>query len=171
VNIAPPIACLWDGEAFVPRGRFAAVADRHYVVGEVYPMIVQEDRSSVSHRHYFACINEVFKNLPDEMAVQFATAEHLRKWALVSTGWYEERRLVLSTSAEARKVAAFLRTDDYAVISVAGCVVIERKAKSQSMRAMPKGGFQKSKTDVLDFLSNLIGVTTETLASNAERAA
>lgn len=57
--------------------------------------------------------------------------------------------------------------DDFSVISVAGNVVIERKAKTQSVRGMPNGDFKQSKQDVLDYLARIIGVTTEALASNA----
>ena len=61
--------------------------------------------------------------------------------------------------------------DDFAVISVAGNAVVERRARSQSHRAMPKGEFQRSKDAVLDFISKLIGVDTQTLEANAARAA
>lgn len=167
---AAPVLFNWDGEAMVPLR--PQHADRVFVVGERYPLVVHEDRSAVSHRHFFACVREAFTNLSDGIATEFATPDHLRKRALVETGHYTERRLVASSPAEARKVAAFIRAgDDYAVVSVAGSIVVERKAKSQSHQAMPKGEFQKSKTDVLDYLSSLIGVTPETLNANAERAA
>lgn len=167
---AAPVHFRWDGEAMVPLR--PAHADKVFVVGETYPLVVNEDRSANSHKHYHACVNEAWRNLPDHMAVEFATPDHLRKAALVETGYYTERRLICSSPGEARKVAAFMRAgEEYAIISVAGCAVIERKPKSQSYRAMPKGEFQKSKTDVLDYLAKLIGVETAALEDNARHAA
>lgn len=65
-------------------------------------------------------------------------------------------------------MAAFLKpVDDFALISVAGNVVIERKAKSQSIRAMGKREFQESKTKVLGVLADMLGVTPEDLASQS----
>ena len=61
---------------------------------------------------------------------------------------------------EARKLLAFLRPmDEFAVFSIAGPVVIERKAKSQAKKAMGGPTFQKSKSDVLEWASALVGVT------------
>lgn len=164
-----PTFCTWDGDSFTPLPRFKRQADELFVVGEVYPLVVQEERSRRSHNHYFACIEKAWENLPDALAMEFPTPEHLRKRALIATGFFDERRLALSSPAEARKTAAFLKpADDFALISVAGNVVIERKAKSQRVRAMGKKIFQESKTKVLEIVSSMIGTTPETLAQVAD---
>lgn len=155
-----PIPFTWDGEAMVPLARFAKLCDKQFVVGEDYPLAVIEERSGVSHKHYFARVHDLWLNLPDGIATQWSKSDDLRKHALIMTGWHKERRVALSSAAEARKIAAFLmaRQDDYALISVAGNVVIERIARSQSMRqdGMRRQEFQKSKDDVLGWIEALI---------------
>jgi hypothetical protein len=166
-----PLTYQWDGESMKPLARFAKLADKHFVVGETYPLTVHEERSSVSHRHYFACIREAWLNLNDEDALEYTSEHRLRKRALIATGWFTERRLTTSSSAEARKIVAFMmqRADDGTVFSVAGNVVIERTARSQrtGVGGMKKAEFQKSKTDVLEWVAALIRVD---LAALAERA-
>lgn len=170
---APALTFTWDGESMIPLS--PRLADKHYVVGQQYRLAEQEERSRASHNHYFAQIEETWRNLPDDLAVQFTTAENLRKHALIMTGWFHERRFAASSQEEARKIAAFLmqRYEDYALISVAGNVVIERIARSQSTRAngMRRAEFQKSKDDVLNWITGLIGVDRQTLAAEAGRAA
>lgn len=146
----------------VPRRKF--LADRAYVDGEEYRLGVIEERSVNSHNHFFAMVAETWANLPDDKAMEFPTPEALRKHALIMTGYREERKLVCSSPAEARKVAAFIRPhDDYAIVSVNGPVVIEWRAKSMSKKAMGGPTFQKAKSDILDFLSAMIGVTPNQL--------
>lgn len=161
----------WNGEAMVPLTRYNRLANKLFVVGETYSLAEQEDRSGISHRHFFACINEAWMNLPDDLALEFTSAERLRKRALIATGYYTERRLTLSSPAEARKTVSFLmqRADDGTVFSVSGNVVIERTARSQSMgvNGMRKTEFQKSKTDVLDWIAALLRVELEQLAAQA----
>lgn len=174
-----PLPLTYHGEGeFRAPPRFAAACDRAYVIGEQYRMGVQEERSGVSHRHFFARVHDLWLNLPDGVATQFTTSETLRKHALIMTGWHKERRLALSSPAEARRVAAFLmgRQDEYALVSVAGCIVIERTARSQSTRAdgMRKAEFQRSKTDVLEWIEALIAeahseVRSPSIAPTAER--
>jgi hypothetical protein len=88
------------------------------------------------------------------------TSEHLRKRALIMTGWRDETSLVLPSKAEALKVAAWSRQglDEHAVISVSGTTVVRLVAKSQSLRAMGKEDFTKSKADVLGWIEDLIGI-------------
>lgn len=169
---APPILYRWDGEAMVPLARFHNTANANFVVGEHYRMEAIEERSRVSHNHFFACVHDAWLNLPDKIATDFPTEEALRKHALIMTGFREERKFVASSPIEARKIAAFIKPrDEYAIISVNGNIVIEWTAKSQSIKAMGKAAFQDSKDKVLGFVADLIGVAPETLAANARRAA
>lgn len=172
---AAPLTYVWTGEAHQPLSRFAKLADRQFVVGEQYRLEEAEERSRKSHDHYFAALQDAWQNLPDDLAMEFTSVERLRKRALIATNWYKERRLVTSSPAEARKMAAFMdRGEDAVVISVAGNVVIERTALSQKMRGperMRKADFQQSKTDVLDWVAELIRVTPQALNDNAGRAA
>ncbi len=156
----------------VPQRRFSRICDRAFVIGQEYPMIVHEARSAASHSHYFACLAECWKNLPDHEAERFPTVEALRKFALIKCGYADERSIVAASKAEALRVAAFVRPmDEYAVVLVSECVVKVFTAQSQSMRAMGKKAFAASKDAVLAYAASLIGVTPATVASEAGRAA
>lgn len=166
------IPFVWDGECFVPHKRFQQECDRRFTVGQGYLLAPQEHRSAASHRHYFASINEAWLNLPESEAARFPTAEHLRRFALIRTGYADQRQLVASSKAEARRLAAFVRPmDEYAIVSVEGCPVTVFTAQSQSMKAMGKARFQASKQAVLDWVANLIGTTPAALSENVRSAA
>ncbi|MDO8534121.1 MAG: hypothetical protein Q7S17_05190 [Xanthobacteraceae bacterium] len=145
------------------------MADKHYVVGETYWMVPHEERSTASHAHYFAAVNEAWQNLSDEQALRFPTAEHLRKWALIEAGYRDERSIVASSKAEAQRLAAFIKPmDEYAVVTVTDAVVRAYTAQSQSYRAMNRKTFQESKDKVLAVVAGLIGVTADELRRNAD---
>ena len=168
----PPLPFTWDAERSVMIPRSPQYANRLFVDGEAYRLVVHEERSTDSHRHYFAAINEAWTNLPDEQAERFPTPDMLRKYALIETGYYTEHEFAASSKAEALRLAAFIRQiDEYAKIVIRDNIVIRRAAKSQSYRSMAKEDFQKSKTAVLDFISALVGVTPKALSDNAGRAA
>lgn len=165
-----PLAFRWVGDAMVPLSPH--LADGQYVVGEVYRLVPMEDRSEASHRQYFAAVNDAWRNLPEAMADQFPTSEHLRKWALIKTGYRDERSIVAGSKAEAQRMATFIEPmDEFAIVTTSAATVTVWTAKSQSMKAMGKAEFQKSKGDVLDLLASMIGTDAAALQSNAERAA
>ena len=166
-----PIPYKWTGEAMQPlAGRATREANSAFVVGQVYRLV--EDRSIASHNHQFAEIAEAWNNLPENMMEQFPTAEHLRKYALIKCGFANHRQFIASSKAEALRIAAFLRPmNEYAIVSVTGCIVNEFTAQSQSRRAMGPKDFQASKQAVLEFCANLIGVKMSELENNAEAAA
>jgi hypothetical protein len=88
----------------------------------------------------------------------------LRKKALIRKGYADHRDHVCADSLVARKLRAFIKPmDDYAIVEVRENVLRIWTAKSQSVKAMPKGEFQRSKDDVLDFVASLIGVTADEL--------
>lgn len=147
----------WDGEALVPRSK--VVANEVFVVGEYYRMGEVEDRSEASHRHEFAFLREAWKNLPEDLAPLYPSPEHLRKRALIETGWFDEQIIDGGNNAVAIRIAAVARGyDEFALISVSDSVVIIRTAKSQSRRKMNKQDWQASKTAVLELVSEMIGV-------------
>src|SRR3546814_8478118 len=112
------------------------LADRYYVVGETYSLVPQEDRSAVSHRHYFVSLHDAWTNLPEDAAERFQTSEHLRKWALIRAGYRDERSIVCASKAEAQRLAAFIKPmDDYAVVLVSEAVVKVCTAKSQDRKS------------------------------------
>ena len=152
----------WDGEHMVPL--HPRLADRQYVVGEIYRLDHVEDRSRASHSHFFAALQEAWSNLPEDLSERFPTSDHLRRYALVHCGYRDERSIVCASQAEAGRFAAFVKPmDDFAVVSVNRNVVVVMTAKSQSMKAMGKAEFQRSKDTVLDFVAKLIGVSQRQL--------
>lgn len=148
----------WNGEAMTPARGFAQRCDAEFVVGAVYHLEAMEERSAASHRHYFAAVNEAWQNLPEAMVEQFPTSEHLRKWCLIRAGYHQSRDIVVSSKAEARRLAAFVKPlDGYAVVVAREAVVTVYTAESQSQRAMGKQRFQESKDAVLSLLGAMIG--------------
>lgn len=166
----PPLTYVWKAGAMHPMRRFAKRCADEFVENELYRMEAHEARSIASHNHYFATIHDAWLNLPEKYAETFATEEHLRKHALIQCGYYDERKIVLATAEEALQVAAFVRVlDTYAIISVHDRVVVEWRAKSQSLRRMGNKVFQKSKSDVLDYLSTLLDTSRATLEAQNPR--
>ena len=89
-----------------PLARFRKLCNKQFVVGEVYCMVAQEERSAASHRQYFASLHDAWMNLPEATAEQFPSSEHLRKYALIQAGFRDERSIVCASKAEARRLAA-----------------------------------------------------------------
>ena len=162
-----PIMFSWTGDSFTPVNTHAQKqADKFYVIGERYAMAPVFERSPESHRHFFALVREAWLNLRPEEAERHPTEKHLRKYALIKTGFCDRQEFLASSKAEAVRIAAFLKgVDDYAVVIVRGNVVERLTAKSQSYRSMKKDEFQRSKEAVLGYISILIGVTPKQLAS------
>lgn len=166
----PPMEFTWDGESHIPV--YPRLADKHYVVGQKYRLVVEEERSEATHRHEFAWLREAWKNLPEDLAMEYPTAEHLRKRALIEAGYYDETIVDAGSKAAALRIAAFIRPmDDFAVVFVRDCFVIKRTAKSQSRRAMDKKTFQASKQAIMDIVAAMIGTDPATLQQNAAKAA
>lgn len=165
-----PLMFTWMGDGFTPKNAFwAKRADEQYVVGQDYRLAPIEERSPQSHSHYFAVINEAWKNLPDEKVARWPSPEHLRKWCLIKAGFRTERSIVASSLAEAAKIMAFVQPmDDYAVVVARENVVIVYEAESQSLRAMKKQRFQESKERVFDVLAQIAGVSADELRQNVE---
>lgn len=167
--MSAPLTLRYEGagDFRVLSNHWAARADKDFVVGEVYKFVEHHDRSGSSHRHFFAVVNEAWTNLPDNLLETYPTSEHLRKKALVWKGYRDERTIVASSTAEAQRLAAFVKPmDDFAVVTVKDAVVRVWTAKSQSTKAMGAKDFQKSKSDVLDFIDDLLGVERGSTAKN-----
>lgn len=152
-----PMLFTWDGEAMVPQRRFHNLANATFTVGETYRMEPQEQRSLVSHNHYFATLNEIWLSLPERYENQIASVEHMRKWALIRCGFRDERSIVCASKAEAKRIAAFVKPmDEFAIVVVTEATVTVYTAKSQSMKAMGAKEFQRSKEAVLEYCQGLL---------------
>jgi hypothetical protein len=146
-------------------------AAKAFVEGRRYWLEEVSDRSWISHQHEFAWIKQAWENLPEQLADTFPSPEHLRKAALIATGWHRETIVDAGNAAAALRVAAYARgEDEFAHVVTRGSTVIVRKARSQRMHGhdrMDKDEFQRSKDDILGWIANLIGVEAERLKGAA----
>lgn len=155
-----PLWYRWNGAVMVPL-RPDAAEQQYQIDGRYLLEVSQGARSDRQHRAYFAALNEAWANLGTD---DFATPEHLRKAALILTGWRDERTLVCGSKAAAERFAAFARPlDDYAVLTAQGRLLRVWTARSQSYRAMGREDFQRSMDDVLGYCADLVGVRPEEL--------
>jgi len=137
-------------------------------VGEVHGWQMAEHRSAKSHDHFFACVNEAWKSLPEELADDFPSPEHLRKWSLIKAGFCSETRIVCANNGEAMTLAAKAKAmDKYAVIAIDGKAVTIWTADSQRKDAMGRQQFQEAKDKALHIISQLIGTDAATLRDAA----
>lgn len=157
-----PLTYVWSNGALYPLRRFTAEAARRFTAGAVYMMEEVQGRSRISHDHEFAWLNDAWLSLPESLADQYPTAEHLRKRALVAAGYYHETIVDAGTNAAALRVAAYMRNkDEFAVVVVRGPLAVERTPKSQSLRAMGKADFQASKTAIMEVVAELLGTSRD----------
>jgi hypothetical protein len=144
-----------------PDGRWSSrLAERSRTSSHAYRLIVAAERSAASHRQYMAAVSEAWANLPERLVGHFPSPDHLRRWALIKTGYCHIEKIV----GNRRRVAV----NGYSVITVEDGVTTVYTAKSQSYTAMGKDEFQKSKDAVLDYLAKLIETTTDELKKAAQ---
>ncbi len=136
--------------------------------GAVNGWQMAEHRSKASHDHFFACVNEAWKSLPEDMADDFPSPEHLRKWSLIKAGFCSETRIVCISQAEAIKLTVKAGAmDKYALIQLDGKSVTIWTADSQRRDAMGRQAFQEAKERALHIISELIGTDAATLKEAA----
>ena len=164
------IAFRWSDDGVMVPLR-PKLADAEFCVGAEYLLEEVKLRSINNHNHYFVRLSELWHSLPDDQAMRFLTPDALRRYALVMTGWRDERTIVAESKAAAQRISSFIKPmDEHAVITVRECVVRVWTAKSQSMKAMGKDDFNRSKQDVLAFVEDMIGVKPEQLAKEGQSA-
>jgi hypothetical protein len=155
-----PLPFIWTGDSFQPVNRhWARKCDERFVVGQSYTLDEIHVRSNATHAHYFATLHDIWQSLPEGLSEQYPTDEHLRKYALIRTGFCTMKQHVCSSKAEAVRLAAAIGPyDPYQVVVVKDSVVTAYNAISQDYRSMDKKTFAESKEKVLDWCSALIGV-------------
>lgn len=121
-------------------------------------------RSRASHNHEFAEIAELHATLPESMSLLpfAASAEALRKHALIATGYCDVSSVDAGSKAAAERVAAWMhyqstrsvdgKEPGYCVTKTEGPVVLCYTPHSQRMSAMGKRRFEESKAAVLDWI-------------------
>lgn len=166
-----PLAFVWEGDGFRPLKHCQKQCDKLYVIGAHYLLEEVHERSAKSHAQFFAALKEGWLSLPDHLAQQFPTPESLRKFALIRSGFRDERSLAAASRAEALRLAAFVKPmDEFAIVTVTGTLVVVHTAKSQSYRQMGKAEFERSKRAVLDFIDDLLRVERGATAGAGEAA-
>lgn len=162
------IEAKWTGEGFRPDSPAAAAwCQRHVRPWEKVTLTVHQGRSMKSHRHLFPWLKDAWESLPEEHrgAPWAASPEHLRKYALIKSGFYDVRLFPVASEEEAARWMPILRAfDSFSVVVTTGSVVLYYTAQSQKMTVMGKDRFQRSKQAVLEFVADLLGIYPEELA-------
>ena len=152
-----PLIYLGDGNFQTASLYHAKRMDKLYGKGEVIEVEEISDRSRASHNHYFAQLTDYWQTLPESLAEDFPSMDHLRKYCLIKAGYCTQRKMHFRTNAEALEAASFIsELDTYVICEVIGTQVTIWRALSQSMRAMKKTEFEKSKQDVLEVAQKLL---------------
>lgn len=162
MSLAPPLPFTYQGQGvFHALPHAVAGCAEHYSQGEIVRLAPVEERSEISHRHEFAWLRDAWQTLPDAIMADYPSAEHLRKRALIATGWADIRDYPCASRAEATRLAAALRgeLDDYAVVIVRDAVVRVARAKSQARDKMNRADFQASKQAVIEYVAGLLDVS------------
>jgi hypothetical protein len=157
-----PLQYMGEGEFRTPNKYHARAADKALVIGEISTWEQVHERSQKSHAHYFASVHDAWLNLPEAIAGEFPTEESLRKYALIKTGYCTVKKIVCANNREANAaVTLYYELDAFLLCEVVGNVATIYRAHSQSVKAMGKDIFQKSKSDVLDLISTMIGADAQ----------
>ncbi len=160
------LSCQWDGEGFRPAKRHDNWCGANLIIGQIYDLTLIEQRSAKQHARYFALVNEYFHTLPESRAADFPSAEHLRKHALIRTGYCQERKIVCADDRQALEMALLAKDlDSYCIAAPVGRVCTVWTAETQNMRAMDKARFKASSDAVLTWIE------TELLGLHGEHAA
>lgn len=173
------IRCYFDGRALHPDGNFATAALHDRLgAGEVVFVDLDPERSAKSHRHAFAFVRTAWMNLPDDLkdAPYAGHADHLRKHALIATGYRKVEMMPCGTEKRAERFALSMarlanNLEGYAIATTDGPVAYCLTAESQSMKAMGGKRFQESKQAILEWCAELIGVSAEDLAKMGKKEA
>lgn len=159
--MADAILCKFNQGAFHPDPRLHNYVAEHFVDGAAYWLNMEPVRSERSHKHEFAWLKTAWQNLPESIAHEYPSSEHLRKRALIQAGLYDEQVIDAGSNAAAIRVAQGVRAfpgEVFSMVFVRGQYVVIRRPQSQSYKAMGAKRFQESKQAVLEIVADLCGV-------------
>ncbi len=159
-----PILCVFRDGGLFPRGAAAtARLNDEAGEGEIVTVTLEHQRSDRTHNHQFAEISEMWRTLPEWLADKpfAASADALRKHALIKTGYTNVETIVTDSAASAERVAAYVgnlarQAHGYCIVSTDKRVVMVATPHSQSRKAMGAKRFQESKTAVLGWIGALL---------------
>lgn len=165
------LRCKFQNGALHPVGFYGAAAAKEMMQdGEIVLVEIDHQRSATSHKHQFAWVTEAWRSLPEAMQnMPWAeTPETLRKHALIACGFHRTYTLDCGANATAQRIKAELvrseaKAEGYAIGQVRGPVLTIWTPESQSMRAMGGKRFQESKTAIMDWIAEKLGIEPEQL--------
>jgi len=150
-----PASIYMDGREWVPKEWADSLVDA----------LREKQRSQQAHSHQFAAIHDLWSNLPlrHAQAPYAASAEAFRKHGLIATGHCHVEMVAFEDKDQACKAAPFIaalarKAHGYALVVVRDALVICSTPHSQSYKAMGREVFQRSKSDVLAWGEELLGV-------------
>lgn len=173
------IAGQWHLDHFRPADDAAkAWCQQNMRPWEHVTLNVRRARSERSHKHKFAWLRDAWLSLPEKYKAHrwAASPDHLRKYALIRTGFYDVMTIPADDPDEATRWASVIQQIDdqrdkevsgsaaFSIVVSRGDLVYRYTAQSQKMKAMGKDRYQKSKTSIMTFIADLIGVHPEELA-------
>lgn len=133
---------------------------------ELEDALREKMRDASDLRGYMATINELFQSLPErlERAPYAKSADTFRKHALIKTGYCDVDTIVFEHSDQAARMAATIGYRarmgyGYALTLVRENMVLCSVPHSQSIKAMGRETFNKSRGDVLDYCRGVVGVS------------
>lgn len=154
LNIKPARMVL-DGQEWVPSEWADSLADA----------LREKQRSQQSHGHQFAAIHDLYDSLPlrHANAPYAKSAEAFRKHGLIATGHCDTFCHVFESTSDMMAVGKMLKDEayghhGYALCHYNGNVLTLSTPHSQSYKAMGKDLFYKSKSDVLGWAEEMLGV-------------
>lgn len=106
--MSQPVAFdILDDQAMVPV--YPRIAARTFEPGTRVLVVAYEQRSQVSHDHFFAVVHDAWMNLPEHLASQWPSPDHLRRYCLVRAGFCDQRSIVCASRAEALRWVTEMR--------------------------------------------------------------
>lgn len=157
-----PARMKWQNGILMPVGRtaYATLSDA-MEDGKIYDIEIVQERSQKSHGHFFASLSEAFSNLPELHRLDIPSIEHLRKRALIHTGWAHTFKIPCASGRAMNDLWKLMReTDEYVVClpDPKTHVLTVYKARSMSKKEMRPKEFQQCKDDVLKWAWGLVGM-------------
>ena len=151
----------WLNGTLVPASRDSHAALENMLEnGKNYDVNVVLPTTQKSRGHFFCSLAEAFSNLPEAVRLDIPSVEHLRKRALIHTGWAHKFVIPCSSGKGLKNLWRLMReTDEYVVCIEKPDNVLEvYKARSMSSREMQRTEFQRCKDDVLKYAWGLVGI-------------
>jgi hypothetical protein len=153
-----PLEYQWKAGAWHPMPYARKQAEHDFGEGEIARLERCEERSSPSHRQFFAYVNEVYENLPEAYEGRWPTADDMRRWLLTWSKFCTRQEFACASHAEAERWFRNL-AGKYHRIELEGNTVIGYTAHSQDYATMGRRTFQESRDAVEAACARILGIS------------